>query len=125
MLFEIAQYMLILNGIFDLICSTCLITIQTGPHMKLYFPQSENKIPIRFLAYWILTYGIVRLCCGIFWDQSESVVILAVATYVIEAACFEYELHVDQTMSRLNVRCITGLCVFCIFLITQKTKIYI
>lgn len=116
---------LILNGVYDIICAISILwRDQTGlpvwepfntlsllhPKMfkeecgfteisKLSAPEQKfdsSKILFRFLAYWVLTYGIARLVAGIKYDVSSD--IIAAMTYFIEAFCFEYESRMASTM---------------------------
>jgi hypothetical protein len=48
------------------------------------------------MAYWVLTYGVVRACAGF---QRELYMVGAL-TYFIEALCFEYESRIGGTVIR-------------------------
>ncbi len=60
------------------------------------------------MAYWILTYGMVRVLAGVAEHLSFDAMDLAAAmTYYIEAFVFEYELRVEGTMIQSKVTAIT------------------
>jgi hypothetical protein len=57
----------------------------------------------RILAYWIMTYGIVRIIAGIQHDRSSY--IIAATTYFSEAICLEYESYIGiNNMHKEKVR---------------------
>jgi len=66
---KIIIYAVIINGIYDVIC--CLIILKTIPfevpilsnlHLSVIKNYEEkNEIFKRFYAYWIFTYGIMRI----------------------------------------------------------------
>ena len=55
-----------INGLYDILCSVSILKIVNIPiletiHLQMF--KNINNYPIveRFLAYWIFTYGIIRL----------------------------------------------------------------
>lgn len=82
---------ILLNGIYDIICAISILWFSNPYnyfsilHPKIFKNKTDFENPIirRLLAYWILTYGIIRVF-------SPDINIIAM-TYFIEAFCFEYE----------------------------------
>lgn len=78
-----------LNGIYDIICGICILLnsdcIFANLHSNMFIDKEAEKLNKRLLAYWILTYGIMRYL-------SEDRLILCL-TYLIEAIIFAYEYY--------------------------------
>jgi len=84
------NYILIINGIYDIICGISILffnNIFSKLHTSLFI-EDLSDINKRFLAYWILTYGIVRLYIG--WY--DELIFIGSITYILEAVFLEYEL---------------------------------
>jgi hypothetical protein len=88
--------LLITNGLYDILCAISII-MDVGPlktlHTALFTEKIENPLTRHLLAYWIFTYGNIRLLAGI---QSDFAIAAAV-TYFIEALCFEYESRIRKS----------------------------
>jgi len=59
-------YIIKLNGIYDIICSVSILDYNIIPnlrnlHLKMFKYNNDNKLFERFFAYWIFTYGVMRL----------------------------------------------------------------
>jgi hypothetical protein len=83
---------LIINGIYDIICGISILffnNIFSKLHTSL-FKEDISDINKRFLAYWILTYGFIRLYVGFF--NNYELLIIGSITYILEALFLEYEL---------------------------------
>ena len=97
----ITMNILIINGIYDIICFFSIlfkIKFISRLHLGL-FKNKQELIVERLLAYWILTYGLIRLSTGIYnYKQIGSI------TYLIEAGCFEYELLVNNDLIKSKIR---------------------
>jgi hypothetical protein len=50
----------------------------------------------RLLAYWLITYGTIRIAAGCYFDVILHIV--AALSYFIEAFCFIYEYQVGNTL---------------------------
>ncbi len=57
-----------INGIYDILCALCILQIIKLPflstiHLSMFdkYIKTNRKFE-RFLAYWILTNGIIRIC---------------------------------------------------------------
>jgi len=93
-----------LNGLYDIACALAILKVIDIPilskiHMNMFIDCEE-----RFIAYWILTYGIIR-----FFSNERGIVLL---TYLIESCCVATELIHG------NVRDYKGIAVIfaCIYL---------
>ena len=80
-------YIIKINGIYDIICSLVILKIINIPclqNIHLSMIKDVNKCPIleRFFAYWIFTYGIIRI---------NNHYMLTSYFYYIEAAFFMNE----------------------------------
>ena len=85
---------LIINGLYDIICAFSILhfnnnNIFSSIHLNMFvLEEHKNNFLIkRLLAYWILTYGIIRTIIGFY--SNKSFYFIASITYFIEALCFE------------------------------------
>uniref|UniRef100_A0A6C0HHM5 Uncharacterized protein n=1 Tax=viral metagenome TaxID=1070528 RepID=A0A6C0HHM5_9ZZZZ len=103
LLYKILLYLVKLNGVYDIICAMSIldvfgildIPVLQNIHLSMFLlPLEEssepNKLCKRMLAYWIFTYGIIRLY------SSEPHVISR--SYYIEAIFIANESLVKNTM---------------------------
>ena len=59
------QQLVIFNGLYDILCALCIIKITNIPllnkiHLSMFIndPTDQEK---RWIAYWVFTYGCIRL----------------------------------------------------------------
>ena len=93
---QFIQAILLLNGIYDIICSLCILFHLKNKIHFLHpniFLNNHDKRFNRLLAFWIFTYGIIRL----FAAFNSQLIIFASITYFIEAFYFLYELYLNTT----------------------------
>jgi len=88
-------YIYKLNGLYDILCAISIlginIPIVKNLHLSMFMNDREpDEMSQRFLAYWIFTYGIIRLY------SSENIVIAY--SYYIEAMAIANESLVKKTM---------------------------
>ena len=83
---KLITYIIIINGIYDLICALSILIIPykvpffSDIHMRML---TDKKVKVNhYMAYWILTYGMMRL-----YDVN-----MACVSYLIEAICFSNEI---------------------------------
>ena len=55
-----------LNGAYDILCAISILNLMYIPflrdiHLSMIQPPIQDPIVERFFAYWIFTYGIIRL----------------------------------------------------------------
>ena len=94
-----------LNGIYDLLCSASLLFLGERPlfchlarlHTHMFEGQADQQNPLvqRLLAYWIATYGFVRLVAGI--THSDLADQMAAVTYIIEGGAYALESAVHRS----------------------------
>jgi hypothetical protein len=62
---NILFYIIKLNGIYDILCAISILKWIPIPYIKdlhlSMIKESHNLLFERFFAYWIFTYGIIRL----------------------------------------------------------------
>jgi len=104
--------LVLINGIYDVICGLSLLITDnyfSRFHLSI-FKQKPDEINKRFLAYWIITYGIIRLFLGISNEYS----------FLIEILAFEYELYLSNNLYKYKVRFISFSSLFIIIFINMK-----
>ena len=87
--YYIMYYIVKLNGIYDIICALCILRYIRIPyigtiHLNMIKNNETNIIFQRYYAYWILTYGYMRL--------TASDINFIKMSYLIEALCTLNEL---------------------------------
>jgi hypothetical protein len=54
-----------LNGLYDICCGMVILKIMNVPFLQTLhlnmLQETQNEVYERFFAYWIITYGIIRL----------------------------------------------------------------
>ena len=59
------KQIVIFNGLYDILCALCILKIIDIPilnklHLSMFINEPEEQEK-RWMAYWIFTYGIIRL----------------------------------------------------------------
>lgn len=81
-------WLLVINGLYDLYCAYSILWFDdmiSTLHTRMW-NSGLHYGTRRLLAYWVGTYGCIRIYAGIFNMPG-----LGALTYVLEALCFEYE----------------------------------
>ena len=73
-----------INGIYDILCALSILKIINIPvleqiHLQMFKNMNYEPIFERFLAYWIFTYGIIRVKYNIFVPYSYYIESLFIA----------------------------------------------
>ncbi len=94
---HIYQYIVFLNGIYDIICAYCIMfapnTLMGSLHTSIFIDATKlAPLTCRMLAYWLYTYGGVRI--SIIYTDTK---IIVASTYFIEAAVYAYETLAHST----------------------------
>ena len=98
-----------LNGVYDLACAASHLLNKKNALTKLHgdlFFKDEPNIPQdlqqRLLAYWILTYGIVRLAAiaPLYSRVAQSWECMVASNYFVEAVAYALEGFVYRTVDR-------------------------
>ena len=82
------RIILYVNGVYDVLCGISLLLAGTAPHLALFTAAPHSRL----LAYWIITYGVVRVHAAVREDWHGC----AALTYVIEGLAFALEAAVDH-----------------------------
>jgi len=84
------HYLFFINGLYDILCALCILHMIDIPvlselHLTM-FKTKQSALAERYLAYWIFTYGVIRMS----GDNH-----LISYSYFIEALFFlnEYYIH--------------------------------
>jgi len=98
--FKLALFVFV-NGVYDMVCAfsvlECFSRIHTDVFVVLFERNDETGLLKRLLAYWISTYGMIRLAwsISIFWEIEKrddmQLRLLCAVSYYIEAICYENE----------------------------------
>jgi len=97
---KIVKSLIVFNGIYDIFCGISIILFfhTNSPntfaclHPTIFVYNKELIHPIfyRMLAYWIITYGMVRI---MYFYDSKYIRILVSLTYLLEASVFGFEFY--------------------------------
>ena len=93
------------NGAYDIACCLAILVLRRGRlaamHVSMFARApcaAGDELWHRLLAYWILTYGTVRLAAGV--GHNASVDVLCAASYAVEALAYAAETHCHRTVAR-------------------------
>ncbi len=107
-----------INGIYDVICGLSLLVTDnyfSRFHLSIFI-EKPYELTQRFLAYWIITYGFIRLFLDIY-DEYSFLITLG---YIIEILAFEYELYLSKNLYKYKVRFISFSSIIIIIFINMK-----
>lgn len=83
------------NGLYDILCAVIILskknTILGKLHASLFLTHQLNTMSLRMLAYWIFTYGMIRLL-------SDNKILLS-SSYMIEMGVYANEIIVHKSVS--------------------------
>jgi hypothetical protein len=103
----LSRLAVLLNGVYDVLCFAGILlnvpvlgTLHAG-----VFIDEPAPLTKRILAYWILTYGAIRVMAGV--SEEPVITLAAAATYFIEAIAFEGENFVFGSVVWHKVRLMT------------------
>lgn len=102
------ELLLVVNGTYDMMCSFSILFLNESNslyflsklHATIFLREEDygNAVLHRLLAYWLATYGAVRLSSGLVNDDALRV--CAVSTYLIEAFAYINEAIVGKVVAR-------------------------
>jgi hypothetical protein len=106
---HVVPVVLFANGLYDVLCSVCILSLSFSAiapfsylsklHLTMFAKKADMEHPVarRFLAYWVLTYGLVRLAAGFVGHVLYCpLIVCAGMTYFVEAAAFAFEASVGH-----------------------------
>lgn len=108
------QCIVLANGIYDVVCGLCILSCQDCLAGQLHahmFRGGLEGIERRLLAYWILTYGAMRVL-------AVRNAVLAATSYAIEGVVFAIECCVYDTMVPERAVGVLVCCLFCVWLVS-------
>jgi len=99
MMFCVVSYIIKINGIYDVLCALAILKVINVPilgelHLSMMKDYDNTNILFeRFLAYWIFTYGIIRIV--------DNGGILVPLSYTVECLffvneCWHESVHVGK-----------------------------
>ena len=99
-------YIIKINGVYDVLCSLTILKWLNIPllndlHLSM-FKNEENEVTKRMLAYWIFTYGIIRL------SGDKALIMLS---YIIESV-FLFNEYTKNSMKKGKVYFCVLSCLF-------------
>lgn len=78
-------YFVLLNGVYDIACAFATLAAPESSvaelHLAMFRPNTDETN--RLMAYWLLTYGTIRLFAAFTWVPA--------ITYAVEALCYAGE----------------------------------
>lgn len=96
--------LLVVNGTYDMMCSFSILFLDehntlhflSRLHAMMFLKEEDNRNAVlrRLLAYWLATYGMVRISSGVFHERALRA--CATSTYFIEALAYLHEAIVGK-----------------------------
>jgi hypothetical protein len=89
----------VVNGIYDILCALSILSLIYIPiinelHISIIKNvERNNPMMKRFMAYWIFSYGVMRIYGG--YNMNYKLIAIS---YYIEALVFSYEIFVYKTL---------------------------
>ena len=111
MLLLLVRVLVFSNGVYDLLCFLCMMMMMKFScrswmvpnffgtlHINVFRDEKDRRHPLvrRMLAYWVLTYGMVRVLAGVGDDLMMDCA--AALTYFIEVFAFGYEFLAERSV---------------------------
>lgn len=107
---SILDWIVAANGVYDVMCAVGILFLpntiffsklaQLHPTMFAEAADQNHPILRRALAYWLITYGAVRIAIFV---RCDAVDYLGAVSYFVEAAAFAFEDVVHNTTVRQKV----------------------
>ena len=117
---------IVINGFYDIFCAIYLVTFKKHTlwlndicHKTIHTGMFTNDLSCkerRLLAYWIFTYGYMRLCTGFTFQKYDEfsfnhpLLLTAAASYFLEGTLFEIEAMCSKTMIMWKVHAVALVC---------------
>jgi Erg28 like protein len=108
--------LLVSNGIYDIACAASIVWAKDKTnlfarlHLSMFRDGDEKSSPLfqRMLAYWILTYGLMRIAAALM--PLPCMLGLGIVSYCVEAGCFLHELSLDNSVQGRPTYFVTATC---------------
>jgi len=119
----IIKTIIFLNGIYDILSAFSILFTNNyfsniHPNLFILKENRENPIIKRFMAYWILTYGSIRLFGG-YYQNSKKLLLLCYYSYLIEILAFEYELFISNSLYLYKIKFISIISIMILYKINS------
>jgi len=105
---------LIVNGLYDILCAICILYFPARAlgrlHLSCFPSNGRFRSFERMLAYWIMTYGLVRAISGL--HSSRVGDLLAITSYFMEAWGYFNESEVVGFAHPNQARFVYTACLF-------------
>jgi hypothetical protein len=91
------------NGVYDVVCFLGImlaLPVFGSLHIGVFKPNELSPLAERILAYWILTYGVIRVLVA---SGDECITGAAALSYFIETFAFECENFTHGSVIRYKV----------------------
>ena len=100
-----------INGIYDILCAVSILKMIHIPiletiHLQMFHSNTDPKFE-RFLAYWIFTYGILRIRYNVFVPYSYYIEALFVANECLVHETIFFEKGMFVIVSSLTLGYLT------------------
>ena len=107
---DVVDKILLANGVYDIACACSILWLHgvhgldvlSDLHATMFQNEEHVHHPVirRLMAYWVMTYGVVRTTAGF----QRELYLVGALTYFIEAFCFEYESRLLKTRTNRTIR---------------------
>lgn len=98
--------LVLFNGIYDVLSACGLLLQVKTPHTYLFTDHQS-----RFLAYWVFTYGIIRIWSAPFFGSNAFFAYLCVVSYLVEALFFAMEMKLNPSTHMGRTGFVVAACV--------------
>jgi predicted benzoate:H+ symporter BenE len=99
------------NGVYDILCALGILLVPNTGIAQLHtsmFSLPLDPLARRMLAYWLITYGAIRVAA---MSRNKTLHSLVVMTYLLEAAAFAAEHLVHDTAHWQKVAFVSTSCI--------------
>lgn len=128
---SVLDYVVFMNGVYDILCAfgilfqpNILVFSKFAKlHPTMFSDEAYQKHPIlrRILAYWILTYGLIRIAII---RHDIAIDVLVATTYLLEASAFAFEDIAHSTTQRYKVAWVSLTSAFmCIWVVWRALEL--
>jgi hypothetical protein len=91
------EYVVCANGLYDVACAICIVWYPQHMLGRIHvdvFVEPVDGLSLRLLAFWLITYGVVRSAAIL---RNKTINQLVACTYLLEGMFFALELFLYNT----------------------------
>jgi hypothetical protein len=110
------------NGIYDIVCAFSILFASNSGIAQLHtsvFSLPFDPLARRMLAYWLITYGAIRIAAV---SHNRAVRFLVIMTYLLEAAVFATEHVVHDTTHWHKAAFVSTTCIWIVYYLCRKAS---